>query len=172
MELAQYKNDWKLTYKGIERWPLSKLFEIINLNAKDYIMKKKGHSFWEINHDNLEYIYYDAKKAYLDCVKKEHPDKNSFSNKNTNIKEINVAWKRIKKIFAQHGIVNGVKTKPQFKRKWKEHTQEIINLYNKNYTFEKIGKLFGISDRQVPSILAENLVPMKRKKSKNALVKQ
>ena len=62
MELTRYKNDWKLTYKGIERWPLSKLFGIINLDTKDYIMKKRGHSFWEINHDNLEYIFVMPKK--------------------------------------------------------------------------------------------------------------
>lgn len=170
MELTQYKNNWKLTYKGIERWPLSKLFEIINLNTKDYIIKKRGHSFWEINHDNLEYIYYDAKKAYLNCVKKEHPDKDGNSKENDNIKNINVAWRRIKKIFAQHGIINGVKTSPQFHKKCKEHIQEIINLYNNNYTFKKIGKLIGINKEQVPIILAENLIPIRRRKFKNALV--
>lgn len=167
MELVQYKNDWKLTYNGIERWPLSKLFKIINLDSKDYIMKKRGHSFWEINHDNLEYIYYDAKKAYLDCVKKEHPDKNNSLN--TNIKEINVAWKRIKKIFAQHGIVDGIKTKIQFKRNHEEHIPEIISLYNNNYTLKRIGKLFNIDEHQIPAILAENLVPIRRRKLKNAL---
>ena len=75
-----------------------------------------------------------------------------------------------KKIFARHGIINGIKTNTQVDKKYKEHAQEVIKLYNNNYAVEKIYKLFGINRHEVLLILVENSVPIRRKKLKNALV--
>lgn len=168
MELIQLKDNQKLSCNGIERWPLSKLFEVINLNSKNYIMKKRGHSFWEINHDNLEYIYYDAKKAYLNSVVKEHPDKNNNINKNdNNIKNINIAWQRIKKIFAQHGIINGRKDNAIIKFKHDKYKEIIIDLYkNKNYKVSDIEKLCGVHNILINSLLINNGIFIRHKLKK------
>lgn len=160
MELIQLKSNKKLNIKDLEKWRLGRLFKIIDLDIKQYCHGKVKHKiFWTNNYDNLEYIYYDAKEAYLNSIKKYHPDKNNGLDKNNTAKNINIAWRRIKKIFAQHGIINGEKTTIKIKRKHEKFILDIINLYtDKKYSMRKISKLFNIPNDTIKTILVENLI--------------
>lgn len=60
------------------------------------IPKGRKQNFWQKNSGELEYIFYDAKRGYLDAIKKAHPD-NGGSEIAARV--INRDWAQIKRIF-------------------------------------------------------------------------
>lgn len=115
--------------RNIRNAKISSLFKLLGFNLKEYQAKNCGE-FWERYGDNIDYIYFDAKKFYLDRARKLHPD----INRDKSVTELNEIWQRIEEILRKRGYTN----KPIYYsisnkyNRYKELEKERFERYKKN----------------------------------------
>ncbi len=171
MELTKQHKHYRLK-TDIEKLSIQRLFEILGFDTSIY-NSNGTRSFWTANYGELEYIYYDARKKYIELVKQNHPE--SENGNHNNMVLLNQVWGRIQYLFACKGVTN--KQTDIVKQKQMSYKKNIrpgklledrnliiniINCYKLGNTVNDVADYLKVHHNTVSKILKQHNIKIKK----------